>query len=51
MAVVERYKQAIVSGAITVPADEEELAAYTPTAPDALPEGSATPAAGATPAA
>jgi len=51
MAVVERYKQAIVSGAITVPADEEELAAYTPTAPDALPAGSATPAAGATPAA
>jgi basic membrane protein A len=51
MAIVERYKQAIIDGAITVPADEEELAAYTPTAPDALPAAAATPAAGATPAA
>lgn len=45
LAVVERYKQAIIDGAIEVPADEDELAAYTPTAPDALPEAAATPVA------
>jgi basic membrane protein A and related proteins len=35
------YEQAIIDGAIVVPADEEELAAFEPVAPDAL----ATPAA------
>jgi basic membrane protein A and related proteins len=47
MATVEAYKQAIIDGALVVPADEDELAAFEPVAPDAL---EAMPAA-ATPAA
>ncbi len=40
------YEQAIIDGAITVPADEEQLAAFEPVAPDALGgAGAATPAA------
>jgi basic membrane protein A len=34
--VVALYEQAIIDGAITVPADEEELAAFAPVAPEAL---------------
>ena len=47
LAVVDRYKAAIVDGSLVVPADEDALKAFTPVAPDALP---AAPAA-ATPAA
>lgn len=47
LAIAEQYKAAIISGAITVPADDDQLAAYVPTAPDALPPASpeASPAA------
>ncbi|MGH2615968.1 MAG: BMP family lipoprotein [Thermomicrobiales bacterium] len=40
---VAAYEQAIIDGTLVVPADEEELAAFEPVAPDAL--GAATPAA------
>lgn len=40
LAVAEQYKAAIISGAITVPADDDQAAAYVPTAPDALPAAS-----------
>ena len=40
LAIAEQYKAAIISGAITVPATDDELAAYVPTAPDALPAAS-----------
>ena len=38
------YEQAIIDGAIAVPADEEELAAFEPVAPDSLGAAAATPA-------
>ncbi|HEU5434545.1 MAG TPA: BMP family ABC transporter substrate-binding protein [Thermomicrobiales bacterium] len=46
LALVDRYKAAIIAGALTVPADEDELKAFTPVSPDALPAASpvATPA-------
>ena len=40
LAIVEQYKAAIISGAITVPSTDDEAAAYVPTAPDALPAAS-----------
>lgn len=46
--IAARYEAAIVDGTVVPPTTDEELAAYTPTAPDALP--AATPEAG-TPAA
>ena len=49
LALIERYRQAIIDGTIVVPADRDQLAAFEPTAPDALPAAGATPAA--TPAA
>jgi basic membrane protein A len=43
---VALYEQAIIDGALVVPADEEQLAAFEPVAPDALGSaGAATPAA------
>jgi basic membrane protein A len=43
---VALYEQAIIDGTLVVPADEEQLAAFEPVAPDALgPAGAATPAA------
>jgi basic membrane protein A len=39
------YEQAIIDGTITVPADEEQLAAFEPVAPDAIGAAMATPAA------
>jgi basic membrane protein A and related proteins len=46
LALVDRYKAAIIAGALTVPADEDQLKAFKPVAPDALPAASpvATPA-------
>lgn len=38
--IAERYKAAIIAGTISVPSTDEEAAAFTPTAPDALPAGS-----------
>ena len=38
---VALYEQAIIDGTLVVPADEEELAAFEPVAPDALPAPSA----------
>jgi basic membrane protein A len=49
LALIDRYRQAIIDGTIVVPADRDQLAAFEPTAPDALPAAGATPAA--TPAA
>jgi basic membrane protein A len=51
MALIDRYRQAVIDGTIVVPADRDELAAFTPMAPDELPEGGASPEADATPAA
>lgn len=45
LAIIEQYRQAIIDGAIVVPADRDQLAAFEPTAPDALPAAAATPAA------
>lgn len=42
---VAAYEQAIIDGTIVVPADEEELAAFTPVALDAAAAPAATPAA------
>jgi basic membrane protein A len=42
---VAAYEQAIIDGAITVPADEEELATFEPVAPDAIGTSAATPSA------
>ncbi|MCC6315964.1 MAG: BMP family ABC transporter substrate-binding protein [Thermomicrobiales bacterium] len=36
MALVDRYKQAIIDGTLVVPADEEQLAVFKPVAPDAI---------------
>jgi len=36
MKTVDAYKAAIIDGSLVVPADEEQLAAFTPVAPDAL---------------
>jgi len=47
LALAARYKAAIIAGALTVPSTEDELKAFKPVAPDALP--AASPAA-ATPA-
>ncbi|HEU0116411.1 MAG TPA: BMP family ABC transporter substrate-binding protein [Thermomicrobiales bacterium] len=46
LALADRYKAAIISGALTVPADEDALKAFKPVPPDALPAASpvATPA-------
>jgi basic membrane protein A and related proteins len=46
LALADRYKAAIIAGAIVVPTTDEELAAFKPVAPDALPAASpvATPA-------
>lgn len=41
---IAQYEQAIIDGAITVPADEEQLAAFEPVAPNALGAAAATPA-------
>ena len=41
---IAQYEQAIIDGAIVVPADEEQLAAFEPVAPDALGSAAATPA-------
>jgi basic membrane protein A len=51
-AAVEVYRQAIIDGTIVVPADRDELSAFTPTVLD-VPAGAATPGAtpGATPVA
>jgi basic membrane protein A and related proteins len=43
--IVAAYEQAIIDGAITVPADEEELAAFEPVAIDAIATPAATPSA------
>jgi len=43
--VVAAYEQAIIDGTITVPADEEELAAFEPVAPDAIGAAVASPVA------
>ncbi len=40
LVIAEQYKAAIIAGAISVPADDDQAAAYVPTAPDALPPGS-----------
>ena len=40
MAVVDRYRAAVIAGTIVVPQDEEQLAAFTPVAVDALPAAS-----------
>ena len=45
LALIDRYRQAVIDGTIVVPADRDQLAAFTPVAPDALPGGGATPAA------
>ena len=50
-AIIDRYRQAIIDGTIVVPADRDQLAAFEPTAPDALPAGAATPEAATTPTA
>lgn len=42
--VVAAYEQAIIDGALIVPADEEQLAAFEPVAPDAIGASVATPA-------
>jgi basic membrane protein A and related proteins len=42
---VAAYEQAIIDGTIKVPADEEELAAFEPVAPDAIATPVATPSA------
>jgi hypothetical protein len=42
---VAAYEQAIIDGTIMVPADEEELAAFEPVAPDAIATPVATPPA------
>lgn len=46
-AVIDTYKAAVIAGTIVVPEDEDQLAAFTPVAPDALPAASpvASPAA------
>ena len=46
LALADRYKAGIIAGAIVVPTTDEELAAFKPVAPDALPAASpvATPA-------
>jgi basic membrane protein A len=41
---IAQYEQAIIDGAVVVPADEEQLAAFEPVAPDALGAAAATPA-------
>lgn len=41
---IAQYEQAIIDGVITVPADEEQLAAFEPVAPNALGAAAATPA-------
>lgn len=41
---IAQYEQAIIDGVLTVPADEEQLAAFEPVAPDALGAAAATPA-------
>lgn len=51
LAIMERYKAAIIAGTLTVPATDEELAAYTPTAPDALSAASPVATPEASPAA
>ena len=43
--IIAAYEQAIIDGAITVPADEEELAAFEPVALDAVATPVATPSA------
>lgn len=45
MALVARYKAAIIDGTIVVPADEEQLAAFTPFTEEMLGAGGATPEA------
>ena len=45
MAVVAKYKAAIIAGTVVVPANEDELAAFEPVPADTLPEVEATPSA------
>lgn len=45
MATVEAYKAAIIAGDLVVPADEEQLASFSPVPADGLPIAAATPAA------
>jgi basic membrane protein A len=51
LALIDRYRQAIIDGTIVVPADRDQLEAFAPPAPDELPASGATPEAAATPAA
>jgi hypothetical protein len=43
--VAAAYEKAIIDGTVKVPADEDELAAFTPVAPDAIGAAAAAPAA------
>lgn len=45
LAVIERYKAAIVAGTVVVPTNEDELAAFGPVPVDSLPEVESTPEA------
>lgn len=45
LAIIEKYSNAIASGAIVPPVDDDTLEAFEPVAPDAIPAGDATPAA------
>jgi basic membrane protein A len=51
LALIDRYRQAIIDGTIVVPADRDQLAAFEPLAPEDLPAAGASPEAAATPAA
>ncbi len=51
LAVVDQYRQAIITGAVVVPTTDEELAAFQPTTPEALGSPAAASPAAASPTA